>query len=516
MIDKNLKIYIRDKILPIYQKNDWAHQAWHIYEVIERSLKLANNLDVNKNMVYTIACFHDIACYKGRKEHEKNSAKMLKKDTKLKEFFTEEQIKSMAEAIEDHRASLKEEPRNIYGKIISTADRFTSIKSLLRSTHSYTLEFYFHLSLEEMFQTSYAYIEKKYGSNGYGKIFLPSKDFENFQKEIDYYLKNKDAFKKMFYEVDAFLRKIYNLPKITHYPNKRYFCIDNFYKQKFQTKVFKVSLNAGFSCPHKENGPGCIFCSNESGDFAGNKKDDIITQFNDIKFKMQRKWNHGKLIAYFQAGTNTYAPLKVLKEKYECVLKLPNVIGISIATRSDAIKEEVLDYLEWLSTKTFLTVELGLQSIHEKSLKWIHRGHTLDNFEQMVFQLKKRKINTVVHIINGLPTESKEDMLETVKYLNKLPIDGIKIHMLQILKKTPLEQIYQKEKFNLLTETEYVKIVCDQLELLNPNIVIHRLTGDPKKEDLVEPSWVLKKFIVLNDIEKELEKRDSFQGKLSS
>ena len=158
---------------------------------------------------------------------------------------------------------------------------------------------------------------------------------------------------------------------------------------------------------------------------------------------------------------------------------------------------------------------MGLQSIHEKSLKWIHRGHTLSNFENMVYQLKKRKINTVIHIINGLPTETKNDMLKTVKYLNELPIDGIKIHMLQVLKNTPLAQLYPLEKFKLLSELEYIEIVCDQLEIINPNIVIHRLTGDPKKEDLIEPSWVLKKFVILNQIEKELEKRDSYQGKLT-
>lgn len=515
MIQKDLKTYIQEEILPIYQKNDWAHQEWHIYEVIEKSLKLAKNLEVNENMVYTIACFHDIACFKGRKDHEINSAIMLKENQKLKEFFTEEQIECMAKAITDHRASLEYVPRNIYGKIISTADRFTNLKSLLRSTHSYSLEFFPNLSLEEMFQRSYDYIEKKYGPNGYGKIYLPYKDFENFQKEIVYYLNHIYEFKKIFYKTDAFLRKIYCLPKINYPTIKRYRSIDDFYKQKFQTKVFKVSLNAGFSCPHKQNGVGCIFCSNESGDFAGEKEDDIVTQFNKIKKKMQKKWHQGKFIAYFQAGTNTYAPLHILKEKYESILKLPDVIGLSIATRSDAISEEVLDYLEELNKKTFLTIELGLQSIHEKSLKWIHRGHTLSNFENMVYQLKKRKINTVIHIINGLPTETKNDMLKTVKYLNELPIDGIKIHMLQVLKNTPLAQLYPLEKFKLLSELEYIEIVCDQLEIINPNIVIHRLTGDPKKEDLIEPSWVLKKFVILNQIEKELEKRDSYQGKLT-
>ena len=366
-----------------------------------------------------------------------------------------------------------------------------------------------------MFQMSYKYIEKKYGPNGYGKVYFLKEEYEQFQKEIAYYLKHIYEFKKIFYKEDAFLRKIYHLPK-NIYPNiKRYLSIDDFYQQKFHTKVFKISLNAGFSCPHKEKGIGCIFCSNESGDFAGKQEDDLITQFNKIKKVMQKKWKNGKFIAYFQAGTNTYAPLNILKEKYESIIHLPDVIGLSIATRSDAITKETLDYLEQLNKKTFLTIELGLQSMHEKTLKWIHRGHTLKNFEDMVFKLRKRNINTVVHIINGLPNESEEEMLQTIKYLNQLPINGIKIHMLQILKNTPLEKKYNEKQFPLLTKQEYVNIVCKQLELLNPNVVIHRLTGDPKKEDLIAPFWVLKKFVVLNDIEKKLEKNETYQGRLS-
>lgn len=516
VIDKKLKKYLKENILPIYKKNDWAHQAWHIYEVIERSLKLAQNYDVDINMVYTIAIFHDIACYKGRKNHEVNSALMLQNDETLKKFFNNEKINIMAEAVIDHRASLEYVPRSIYGKIISTADRFISMKSILRSTHSYSLEFKSDKDIDEMFEISYDYIKKKYGQNGYGKIYLSSEDYESFLKEVDYYLNHPFEMKKLLFEVDKFLRKEYHLNPI-HYPElKRYNSLDEYYKKKYGTKVYKISLNAGFSCPNKINGTGCIFCKNESGDFAGDKKDDLITQFKKIEKQMKEKWQGGKLIAYFQAGTNTYAPLNILKEKYESVLSLPNVIGISIATRSDAITDEVLDYLEDLNRKTELTIELGLQSIHEKTLKLINRGHTKENFEQMVYKLHKRNINVVVHIINGLPYETKEDMLKTVKYINKLPISGIKIHMLHILKDTPLALLYQKKKFHVLTEKEYVDIVCDELELLNQNIVIHRLTGDPKKEDLIAPNWLLKKFVVLNHIEKELEKRNTYQGKLSS
>ena len=295
--------------------------------------------------------------------------------------------------------------------------------------------------------------------------------------------------------------------------NKRYHTLNYFYKTKFNSKVFKVSLNGNFSCPNFKNGNGCIFCSHGSGDFAGNKEDDLVTQFNEVKTMMEKKWPHAKYIGYFQANTNTYAPVNVLKEKYETILKLPNVIGLSIATRCDAISDECLDYLEDLSKRTFLTIELGLQSMYDKTLKLINRGHDLKSFDECVKKLKQRNINVVVHIINGLPFETKDMMLATVKYLNSLKIDGIKIHMLHVLKNTELEKLYNETHFHILTKEEYIDIVCDELELLNEKIVIHRITGDPTKEDLIEPTWLLKKFCVLNDIDKEMVRRNSYQGK---
>lgn len=295
--------------------------------------------------------------------------------------------------------------------------------------------------------------------------------------------------------------------------NKRYHTLNYFYKNKFGEKVFKVSLNGNFSCPNFKNGNGCIFCSHGSGDFAGNVEDDLTTQFYKIKDMMENKWPKAKYIGYFQANTNTYAKTSVLKEKYETILKIPNVIGLSIATRSDAISDECLDYLEELNKKTYLTIELGLQSMHDKTLKLINRGHDLKNFEECVKKLQARNINVVVHIINGLPYETKDMMLETVKYLNSLKINGIKIHMLHILKNTQLANMYNSKKFHILTKEEYIDIVCDQLELLDENIVIHRITGDPTKEDLIEPDWLLKKFCVLNDIDKEMVRRNSYQGK---
>ncbi len=296
--------------------------------------------------------------------------------------------------------------------------------------------------------------------------------------------------------------------------NKRYNTLDNFYFEKFKSKIAKISLNAGFTCPNIDGTKGfggCIYCSNGSGNSIKNKS--LTEQFYEIKEIMDKKWPNSKYIAYFQANSNTYAPLNVLKEKYEEVLKIPNVVGINIATRCDCISDECLDYLEKLSRKTYLTVELGLQTIHEKTSILINRCHSLDEFEKMVMKLRKRNINVVVHIINGLPYETKEMMLETVKYLNKLDIQGVKIHMLHILKNTKLAELYKTKPFHVLTKEEYVDITCDELEILNPDIVINRITGDPIKEDVIEPTWLIKKFTVLNEIDKELRRRDSYQGK---
>ena len=298
--------------------------------------------------------------------------------------------------------------------------------------------------------------------------------------------------------------------------NKRYHTLDYYYKNKFGEKISKISLNAGFSCPNIDGTigyGGCIYCSKSgSGEFAGNVKDSLEKQFQEIKKVMDHKWHNNKYIAYFQARTNTYAPVEKLKQVYETVLSFPNVIGINIGTRPDAISEECLNYLEDLNKRTYLTVELGLQTIKEETSKLINRCHTLDCFENMVKELRKRNIDVVVHIINGLPNETKEDMINTVKYLNQLDIQGIKIHMLSILKNTPLEKYYEQTHFHVLTKEEYVDIVVDQLEHLREEIVIHRITGDPDPQELIEPNWLIKKFCVMNDIDKEMVRRDTYQG----
>ena len=299
--------------------------------------------------------------------------------------------------------------------------------------------------------------------------------------------------------------------------NKRYHTLDYFYKHKFGSKIAKVSLNAGFTCPNKDGTKGiggCIYCSKlGSGDYAGKPNKTLTEQFYEIKNIMDQKWPNAKYIGYFQANTNTYANVDILKEKYEEILKIDGVVGLNIATRSDSITDECLDYLEELNKDTYLTIELGLQTIHQSTNKLINRGETLEEFETMVNKLRSRGLNVVVHIINGLPYETKEMMLETVKYLNKLDIQGIKIHMLHVIKGTKLADLYQKEQFHILTREEYVDIVCDELELLKPEIVIHRITGDPDPNELIEPTWLIKKFGVLNEIDKEMAKRNSYQGK---
>ena len=294
--------------------------------------------------------------------------------------------------------------------------------------------------------------------------------------------------------------------------NKRYHTLNYFYQNKFKSKVFKVPLDMGLICPNKVNGNGCIYCSNRSNASITDSKLSLEEQFiNNIKV-LEKKWQNSLYIPYYQAGTNTYAPLNILKKNFELFLNNPKVVGIAIATRPDALDEDTLNYLDELNHKTFVTVELGLQSSNDETLKFIKRGHDVKCFCDAVKKLKEKNIFVVAHIINGLPYETEEDMLNTIKLLNDLKIDGVKIHMLYIAKDTELASIYEKEKFHILTKDEYIDIVIKQLELLNPKIVIERITGDPIKEELITPTWLLKKFCVLNDIDKEMVKRDTYQG----
>ena len=298
--------------------------------------------------------------------------------------------------------------------------------------------------------------------------------------------------------------------------NKRYHTLNYYYKNKFGIKVFKVSLNGGFSCPNldgKVGYGGCIYCSKTgSGEFGGNKEKSLTEQFYEMKQVVNKKNIPCKYIGYFQARTNTYDGINNLKKKYEEVLAIPDVIGLNIATRCDAISEECLDYLTELNKRTLLTIELGLQTIHENTSKLINRCHTLEQFDSMVKKLRERHINVVVHIINGLPYETEEMMLDTIKHLNTLDIQGIKIHMLHIIKDTGMANLYLNEKFHILSKDEYIDIVIKQLEILDPKIIVNRITSDPDKDTLLEPVWLIEKCQLLNDIDKEMKKRNTYQG----
>lgn len=297
--------------------------------------------------------------------------------------------------------------------------------------------------------------------------------------------------------------------------NKRYHTFNYFLKNKFGCKVFKVPLDAHASCPNVKNG-GCIFCKNSSKSNITDSSLSLEKQYEQEVLLLNKKWPNAKHIIYFQTGSNTFMDINEFKNNVESLLEKENVVGLSIATRSDVISDEYLNYFEKLNKRTFLTIELGLQSSNDNTLKLINRGHDSKNFEIMVKKLHELGIFVVAHIINGLPYETKEDMINTIKFLNDLNIDAVKIHMLHILKDTKLANMYEKQKFHLLTKEEYIDVVISQLEFLKDTVVIERITGDPIKEDLIEPKWLIKKFCLLNDIDKEMVKRNTYQGKKNS
>jgi len=298
--------------------------------------------------------------------------------------------------------------------------------------------------------------------------------------------------------------------------NKRYYTYNYFLREKFGGKVFKVSLNAGFTCPNRDGTKGlggCSFCSESgSGDFAGCVFDDIPTQFFSVREKLHKKWKTASYIPYFQAGSNTYSDVKTLEKIYETALALPNIVGLSIATRPDCIDAEIADLLLKISKKTYLTVELGLQSIHDETATLTNRCHSYADFLDGFELLRSRGINICVHIINGLPNETPKMMLETIKEVARLYPHSVKIHLLHIIKGTRICGDFLQKKFEELSLEGYVKTVCDQIEILPPDVIIQRVTGDGDKNTLVAPLWSLKKFCVMNEIDKELVRRGTFQG----
>ena len=304
---------------------------------------------------------------------------------------------------------------------------------------------------------------------------------------------------------------------------KHYLTMNNYCLNKFGKKTYRIALNGDFSCPNRDgtiSHNGCLFCSSSgSGDFAGERSKPITEQFNDIVTMMKNKWPDGYYIAYFQANTNTYGTIDKLKSVYSQVITDDgpideNIKVLSIATRPDCLDEQKINYLKELNKKVEVWVELGFQTSNEDVATQLNRGYKNDVFINAVKKLKEANIHTIVHIINGLPEETFDDMINTVKLVNSLNVDGIKIHMLHVMKETPLGEIYEKNPFPLLTLEEYVKVVATQLQYLNDNIVIHRITGDAPKELLIEPVWTLKKFVVMNEIDKYMRKNNIYQGDL--
>lgn len=298
--------------------------------------------------------------------------------------------------------------------------------------------------------------------------------------------------------------------------NKRYHTFNFYLKNKYHCKVAKVGLNAGFTCPNRDGSKGiggCIFCSDSgSGDFAGNVHDSLQTQFNQVSQILAHKWPSCKYIAYFQANTNTYGPVEKIKKCIEPFINKKDVVAISIATRPDCLNDDVLEYLNDVNSRCDLWVELGLQTIHDQTGAIINRCHSYQDFLDGLNKLRALNINVCVHIINGLPYETPEMMLETAKIVGKLDIQAIKIHMLYIIENTKLHQLYMKKPFKILDREEYINLVVEQLAYLPENIVIERLTGDGKIDDLIAPLWSIKKVTILNDIDKMMVAKNYFQG----
>lgn len=296
--------------------------------------------------------------------------------------------------------------------------------------------------------------------------------------------------------------------------NKRYYTYDSFLKEKFGSKTIKIPLDGGFSCPNIDGTKGyggCSYCTKEVLPYRGKP---LSEQFELAKAPLIKKWGREGIkeqyIQYFQVFSNTYAPVEKLKSLYYEALSLPNTVGLSIATRVDCLNDKIIDLLNEINKITFLTVELGLQTIHEHTSQKINRGHSYNEFLDGYNSLSG--INRVVHLINGLPGESKDMMLESAKTVASLRPHGVKIHMLYLEEGTKMTDDYKKNPFHILTREEYVDIVVSQLEFFHPETVIGRLTGDGKADKLIEPLWSVKKFCVLNEIDKEFRRRNSYQG----
>ena len=298
---------------------------------------------------------------------------------------------------------------------------------------------------------------------------------------------------------------------------KPYRSLDYMLRERFGEKVYKVTLNGGMSCPNRDGTlgtRGCIFCSEGgSGDFAADVSLSVTEQIESQIALLSAKRPIQKYIAYFQAYTNTYAPVEYLRKIFKEAMSHPGIVALSVGTRPDCLGEEVLDLLEELNRIKPVWIELGLQTIHEKTAQYIRRGYRLSCFDQALENLRKRNIEVIVHTILGLPGESREEILETMRYLNKKDIQGIKLQLLHVLKGTDLAYDYLAGRFHVYEREEYLALLIECLENLDPEIVIHRITGDGPKDLLIAPLWASRKREVLNLLHHQMKEQNSYQGK---
>ena len=297
---------------------------------------------------------------------------------------------------------------------------------------------------------------------------------------------------------------------------KRYNTFSAELKRVFGCKVQRISVDAGFTCPNRDGAldtDGCIFCGGHgSGSYGIRRELDIAAQLEDGKEVMRRKYRAAQFIAYFQAYSNTYASVEQLRALFGAALAVPEMAGVIIATRPDCLPDEILEYLEELSRRTYLWLEIGVQSIHDKSLLRINRRHDHACSVAAVERARERSIRVCAHIILGLPGETRDEMLAMAGELNRLDVDGVKLHLLHVMKDTELAEMYMRGEVKVMDRDGYAGLVCDFLELLNPRILIHRLTGDGGRDSLIAPLWSLKKFEILNLIDAEMEHRGTRQG----
>lgn len=316
--------------------------------------------------------------------------------------------------------------------------------------------------------------------------------------------------------LQCFRGETMNNPFIFSFDNKRYHTFNYYLKTMYQSKVAKISLNGHFSCPNIDGTVatgGCTFCDAGSAAFNTSHELDLESQFDQVKKIMNAKWPTAKYIAYFQANTNTHDTVEALKQRFEPFIGKEDVVALYLATRSDCLSDDVIEYLVSIKERTDLLIELGLQTIHDHTALRINRGHDFKQFVGAVDRLRKHNIDICVHLINGLPGETLEDMLETARVVSTLDIQAVKIHLLYITKNTAMEKLYQNKLLTPMEQEDYVTLVVSQLEYFKPEVVVQRLTGDGHDGTLIAPLWAKKKVMVLNEIDKRMAKLNTYQGK---